>query len=223
MKGSDFITALKEFTWDIIGFLIPGVLLVFFVSVFTANPISMDLPYEDGTTTLIFFFVAYALGHVLHGINGYLDKILNIRKKVVSEIEESETYKKAKSFVVKELNTYGNPVDESNLKLSEVRNFAMSRFPDIDNKVYTFMFRSVIASHLISLFSTFGILGLISWITQKFWNLAFFKDEVMFMICYILMLLCLFPLIRTKKDFYSIAMRLPMSVLISSHKNEKND
>lgn len=223
MKASDFITAIKEFTWDIVGFLIPGVLLIFFVSIFISNPITMDLPYEDGITTLIFFFVAYALGHVLHGVNAYIDRVLNIRNKVFNKIEKSETYKKAKSFVVEELNTYGNPVDESNMKLNEVRNFAMSRFPEIDNKVYTFMFRSIIASHLISLFSIFGILGLVSWITQKLWGLTFFKDEVEFMICYILMILSLFPLIRTKKDFYSIAMRLPMSVLISTHKNKKND
>lgn len=223
MKASDFITALKEFTWDIVGFLIPGVLLIFFITIFISIPISMDLPYEDGITTLIFFFVAYALGHVLHGVNGYLDSLLKIRNKVVSEIEKSETYKKAKSFVIEELNNYGNTVDESNLKLNEVRNFAMSRFPSIDNKVYTFMFRSIIASHLISLFSIFGILGLVSWTVYMVWGLAFFKIETVFLVCYILMLLCLFPLIRTKKDFYSIAMRLPMSVLISTHKNQKDD
>ena len=116
----------------------------------------------------------------------------------------SSTYKSAKDFLK------ANSLTEvDNMEFNEVRNIFMSRNPEMDQKVYTFMFRSSLFDHI----STISILICILVSTQLFIDLKFIKTDIIFKVFYSL-LIPIIPLLgNSKRIFYSIAQRLPISNL----------
>ena len=224
----DVIKNIKEFIWDIIGYLIPGFLLViifnliFLPSVGINNEFLID--WSEFNEYLI-IVVSYILGYVVYSltivkirIQDYiLDKMIqsipkfknyfNKRKSNGWEqkFRESATFKNAVSFLkdegYKEVNT---------MIISEIRNILMSRDPSMDQKVYTFMFRSSLFDHI----STILLITVLLVFTQfllSFWGIYFIKITPQFKVIYVVFLFLIPQLGKCKRIFFPIAKRIPFS------------
>lgn len=224
----DVIKNIKEFIWDIIGYLIPGFLLViifnliFLPSVGINNEFLID--WSEFNEYLI-IVVSYILGYVVYSltmvkirIQDYmLDKMtqsiprfknyFNKRKSNGWEqkFRESATFKNAVSFLkdegYKETNT---------MSISEIRNILMSRDPSMDQKVYTFMFRSSLFDHISTILLITVLLVFIQFLLS-FWGIYFIKINSQFKAIYIIFLFLIPQLGKCKRIFFPIAKRIPFS------------
>ncbi|MEO7977689.1 hypothetical protein [Flavobacterium sp.] len=240
----DALKSLKEFIWDIIGYLIPGFLfiivfnLIIFPDIGIKNEFFFDWKVFQNYLIIV---VSYVLGYIIYSItilkvkiqnsminnlskiNDYLShtffKFLVINKSskyLINHIKSkhgdywkynfvtTSTYKSAKDFLKSKSYT-----DVDNMAFNEIRNILMSRNPEMDQKVYTFMFRSSLFDHI----STIAMIVCLLASFQFFIDLKLVKTEFLFKIFYCL-LIVLIPLLgNSKRIFYSIAQRLPISNL----------
>jgi hypothetical protein len=224
----DIIKNIKEFIWDIVGYLIPGLTLLVILnlildpSVKIKNEFLIDwAKFED----FLLVLVGYILGYVVYSITIFkikrqdflflkLSQKWNIFYKYLSygwenSFQQSATFTEAKSF----LKTNGfNGVQVDNMKINEIRNILMSRDPRMDQKVYTFMFRSSLFDHL----STILILVVLLVIIQfgfSFAGIYFLKISIQFKVLYLLFLMLIPLLGNCKRIFFPIAKRIPFSNL----------
>lgn len=224
LKG--FVDATKEFIWDIIGYLIPGFLLIILLSIFSNQSYFFPIPiinFEKEFLSFTMIIVAYALGHLIYGITLSIDQILDkylykISKKAIEDdIEKSVPFKISQDLVENDLKTKGSNRDITQLSTRDLRNYVMSYFPENDRKVYTFMFRSELSNHIMSMNLILCILGLISWGIASMGKEFIFKSDFEYIIIYLLLLISLFPLHKTKTRFYGIAMRIPFQMFNSNY------
>ena len=170
--------------------------------------------------------LSYILGYVVYSLTilkiRLQDTILGIFKGGNAltrylKLKHSKSWEKefSNSAVVKSARKHLTDkgfTEVDNMKLNEIRNILMSRDPAMDQKIYTFMFRSSLFDHI----STISILVVLVATTQYFfahYGVKFIKTEGLFKILY-LSLLILIPLLgNCKRIFYSIAQRLPFSNL----------
>lgn len=241
MEG--IINSLKEFVWDIIGYLIPGFtfLVIFNFVALPAIKVENSFLFDwNNFYPYLIIVVSYILGYVIYSITIFKirnqdDIIFFFEKKLKKWIESNEkfmkvfnkyigskhskywqesfknssTFKSAKSFLKKK--DYDG-VD--NMKLNEIRNILMSRNPKMDEKVYTFMFRSSVFDHL----STILILVSFSGFSQIVFytlglNFHYIKTKDPYLALYIIFLLLIPLLGNSKRIFYSISQRVPFSNL----------
>ncbi len=223
----DIIKSLKEFIWDIIGYLIPGFLLiiVFNLIFLPSIAISKDFLFDwNQFAPSLIVVLAYCLGYVVYSLTilkiKLQDTVISWFKNKVfaschskywaAEFLESPTVNAAKTFLKN--NGYEARHIEQ-MSLSELRNILMSRDPSMDQKVYTFMFRSSMFDHI----STISILILVTVIAQilyaSFSDLKFIKTESPFNVFYVILIIIIPLLGKCKRIFYSIAKRLPFSNL----------
>lgn len=240
----DALKSVKEFIWDIIGYLIPGFLLIIVFNLIIEPTLSIhnnfffDWKLFQGYLMVV---VSYILGYVIYSLTIFKIKFQNFFIDILSKVTaylsntflkflvnnklaeyfindikskhsnywklkfiNSSTYKSAKDFLK------ANSLSEvDNMEFNEVRNILMSRNPEMDQKVYTFMFRSSLFDHI----STISILICILVSTQLFIDLKFIKTDLIFKVFYCL-LIPIIPLLgNSKRIFYSIAQRLPISNL----------
>jgi hypothetical protein len=240
----DALKSVKEFIWDIIGYLIPGFLLIIVFNLIIEPKLSVKNNFFFDWKlfqSYLIVIVSYALGYIIYSLTIFKIKVQNffidilskstnylsttflkflvnnklaeyfindIRSKHSnywkSKFVNSSTFKSAKDF----LKT--NSLSEvDNMEFNEVRNILMSRNPEMDQKVYTFMFRSSLFDHI----STISILICMLVSTQLFIDFKFIKTDLIFKIFYCL-LIPIIPLLgNSKRFFYSIAQRLPLSNL----------
>jgi len=119
-------------------------------------------------------------------------------------IETEAFYISAKDFLKSK-----NYSEIDNMKYNNIRNILMSRSPEMDQKVYTFMFRSALFDHISTIFYLVVIVVLI----QLNCEYKFLKTDLTHKVLY-LFISVLIPLLgNCKRMFYSIAQRLPISNL----------
>ena len=240
----DALKSVKEFIWDIIGYLIPGFLLIIVFNLIIEPTLSVHNNFFFDWKLFqnyLIVVVSYILGYVIYSLTIFKIKFQNFFIDILSEVTDylsntflyflvnnklaeyfindikskhsnywklkfvnTSTYKSAKDF----LKT--NSLSEvDNMEFNEVRNILMSRNPEMDQKVYTFMFRSSIFDHI----STISILICILVSTQLFIDLKFIKTDLIYKVLYCL-LIPIIPLLgNSKRIFYSIAQRLPIANL----------
>jgi hypothetical protein len=240
----DALKSVKEFIWDIVGYLIPGFLLIIVFNLIIEPSLGVQNNFFFDWNLFQNYFlivVAYTLGYVVYSLTIFKIKLQNFFIVILSKTTDnlsnthlkflvknklaeyfikdikskhsdywrikfikSSTYNSAKEFL--KVNSISN-VDE--MEFNEIRNILMSRNPEMDQKVYTFMFRSSLFDHI----STISILICIVVSTQLFIDFKFVKTDLIFKIFYCL-LIPIIPLLgNSKRIFYSIAQRLPMSNL----------
>lgn len=224
----NIIQNLKEFIWDIIGYLIPGFLLIIVGNFFLIPDIEI---YNDFLFDWEYFgpyliiVLSYCLGYIVYGITMFKIKIQdNLLDLICSFInfnffssrksgawresfEKSGTYANAKKFL-----SVNGVENIDSFKVNEIRNILMSRDPSMDQKVYTFMFRSSLFDHI----STILILTVFTAIFQllfNVWEFHYMKFDTPYLIIYLIFLFIIPMLGDQKRKFFSISQRIPFSNL----------
>lgn len=239
----EIIQSLKEFVWDIIGYLIPGFMFLIFFNFFTKPVIGVNNNFFfdwDIFSSYLIIVISYILGFVIYSLtifkiknqDYFISKIESVFSGWISKNEknelrfnkyigskhsrywqinfkESSTVKSTKEFLKN-----NNFVEVDKMKLNEMRNILMSRNPEMDEKVYTFMFRSSVFDHLATLLILTCSTALIQMVFNMFnLGIQFIKTENTFIVLYIFFLV-LTPLLgNSKRMFYSISQRIPFSNL----------
>ena len=237
----DALKSLKEFIWDIIGYLIPGFLLIILFNLIVEPSLSFQCNFFFDWKIFQFYIIvviAYTLGYIIYSLTMFKIKMQNFIIEILSKktkdlsntnlkflvsnriveyfvnyIESkhsnfwkqkfinSQTYESAKVYLKKLEISH---VDD--MEFNEVRNIMMSRNSEMDQKVYTFMFRSSMFDHI----STIAIIICLLTSVQFFMEFKFIKTDKIFKILYCI-LIPIIPLLgNSKRTFYSIAQRLPI-------------
>lgn len=153
------IEAIKEFFFDIIGFLFPGFIFLIIGKYVFTFPISIN----ESQPTVV-FIVAYIFGYLVFSLSQIKESLLKkisackwifVKIKILTEddiikdLSTKETFLLA-SKIIREKTIVE---DRSLNDYKSLRNVAMSGSPDTDKKVYTFMFRAELFNqlHTISL------------------------------------------------------------------------
>jgi len=220
IKG--LLESIKEFIWDVLGFLIPGVYVIILLSVVVLPKYFIESPLvtqKDGGINLIVVITAYILGYVIYGIGEIKEKYHGNKSYMTiahNNIESSSNYKMASEFLQKRLDAGSIATQIANLKMKEVRNLAMSFVPESDKKVYTFMFRADLSRHIANTSMLIGsvsiLLTVINWFQPKF-NVV--NSDSSHFVLYISLVLSFFILNAVRDRFYKIAMSIPFSIFIS--------
>lgn len=238
----DLISSLKEFIWDIIGYLIPGFFLVLIFNFCTVPDLNLGsdvLVSWQLFMPFLLIVLSYILGFAVYSLTifkirnqdlliQFLQQQLGVKlkgkgskkyfEKYISSKHsrywqdgflKSSTVTSAKSLLKEE--GYQN-VD--NMKINEMRNILMSRNPEMDEKVYTFMFRSSVFDHISTILLLVCFTALIQ-ILLIFTGIGvrIIKLEISYLIIYLLFILLVPLLGNSKRIFYSISQRIPFSNL----------
>ncbi len=240
----DALKSVKEFIWDIVGYLIPGFLLIIVLNLILIPKIGIENKFLfdwKAVENYVIIVISYVFGYVIYSVtifkikvqNYIIDVIVNacdwldnswfefivsnkLAKYLINLIKskhseswkknatDSSTFKAAKDFLKN--NNYS---EVDGMKFNEIRNILMSRNPDMDQKVYTFMFRSSLFDHI----STISIIICFLALVQLFVEFKFLKTDFIFKVFYCIVILIIPLLGNSKRIFYSIAQRLPISNL----------
>lgn len=240
----DALKSLKEFIWDIIGYLIPGFLLIILLNLILNTNISIENKFlfdwklfQEYTAIVI----SYVLGYIIYSLTRFkitiqdftIDKLsilfnkistsiikilvlnkfsqylIELMKKKHSEYWKSQAINSSSFLAAKNFLKNQKYTEVDNMKYNEVRNILMSRNPEMDQKVYTFMFRASLFDHISTIFCVIFLLFIIQINT----NCNFIKTDLTFEIFYYLIIILIPLLGNSKRFFYSIAQRLPISNL----------
>lgn len=225
----EIISSLKEFVWDIIGYLIPGFLLIITLNFFLIPDIEVKnsflIDWEIFKPTYIIIVLSYVLGFVVYSLtifkiflqDYFIDKSKN--KKIYKYLEKYHSKFWEKSLYIspifqaaKDKLTTEGISNASNMKINEVRNIFMSRNPEMDQKVYTFMFRSSVFDHTSTIMMLVVVMSILAYI-MSFFDIYFIKHEKLHIVLYLIFPFLCIRLGNAKRMFYSISQRIPMSNL----------
>ena len=224
----DIIKNIKEFIWDVVGYLIPGLVLLIVLNLILEPNVRIEnnflINWKEFDDFLL-LLVGYTLGYVIYSITIFkvktqdfiflkLSKTFNFFSTLLSfgwedSFHKSSMFNVTKSFL--KANNFDD-VQVDNMKINEIRNILMSRNPGMDQKVYTFMFRAALFDHLSTIFMIVVLLVILQF-GLSFFDVYFLKITIQFKVIYLLFLI-LIPLMgNCKRIFFSIAKRIPFSNL----------
>ncbi|MEJ5053916.1 hypothetical protein [Sphingobacterium sp. MYb382] len=200
---------IKEFIWDILGYLIPGALLLILMEII----FEIKAPYSDNN--IVFFITSYIIGYIIYGINVVFydgDKpVLAFKKRIEEKIKNRDEF----SITLKKLNTKFNRNYNNKTAIRTIRSLAMSYIPDADAKIYTHTFRSELSNSCATLNFIIGIVSLILLCFQKLdcINVTLIKNfSPPYVVFYILLISSSYFLNQARNKFYSMSMSLPLSI-----------
>ena len=225
----EIIGSLKEFVWDIIGYLIPGFLLIITLNFFIIPDFNVEnnylIDWEILNPTYVIIVLAYVFGFIVYGLTHFK---IYIQDSLITSLENFKIHKKIKKYHSKfwedDFKTSAAfqaakdklasiPISNTqNMRINEVRNIFMSRNPEMDQKVYTFMFRASVFDHTSTLMLLVVLLAIISFILH-FFGKGFMKSDTIYLILYFCFMFLCVRLGNAKRMFYSISQRIPMSNL----------
>ena len=239
---SDVLSSLKEFVWDVIGYLIPGFVLIIVFNLVMIPSISLKnnfiLDWEEFGPYLI-IVVSYVLGFVVYSLTIFkvrlqdwlIDKIKSwLDKDSKSEFLDEHLYKRHSQHWEKRFNNSKLLLEAKiflrnngyqhahDMNINELRNILMSRSPEMDQKVYTFMFRSSLFDHSSTILMLLVIAAIVQFICS-FWSIYFMKTDDILIFFYLFSVFIIPLLGNCKRMFYGISKRIPFSNLKST-KNE---
>jgi len=229
MTLEGFLNAAKEFFFDLLGYLIPGFLmLVLFVFSFTYDN-SIHIWEKFGKlfdSSILGLVIAYVLGYMIYGLAIMRDRFFDEIKKwkllswfpyktekdVLLDISKRSGVQKAIEILNKQL-TIIDPAN--NLKLNEYRSIAMSQFED-NQMIYLFRMRSDLAKHSAVVFWIYSLIGFINLI-YTYEPLGINKHP---WYIYLTLLFAAFFLDKTRIAFMGYSFSIPFSKVLG--KAEKN-
>ena len=218
------IESLKEFVWDILGYLIPGAFFLITMNLCIKPdlciPKNFLIDWELFENTLV-IISCYILGYIVYSLtelkNNFQDSIIklipnkeNFIIKYVktkhsqnweSNFINSELFKASKLKLIKE---YPNI---EKMKITEIRNILISKNPEQTKILYTFKFRALMFDHISTIFTLIGAICFIQLIS----TIEILKNENSFKYLYVLMFLMIPLLGNSKRFFYPKSMRIPFS------------
>jgi hypothetical protein len=228
---SKLIEGIKEFFLEILGFLLPGVILLFLLSFFVNSDQTKLFSNFVKSNHWIILMFGYILGYIIYGMaltrDKFLNKLFNIfEKKTEVEIIKENITKSKEVGITKEIfnNLIGKKLEQKDkidsLSFNGMRSLAMSYTPEADKKIYTFMFRADLCNHLNIVAVLIGISGLLNSIICCLGiRIPLFYTESKYVICYSLLLMISYFLNLTRNRFLAIAFKIPFSIFIAKFYN----
>jgi hypothetical protein len=230
-----FFESFKEFIWDIVGYILPGSYCIILMSLSVNSDYWLNVNYVFSSQYFpyVIVIISYLLGYAVYGLNIEIYKkreikIFKKKFKITSYIDTIEdkikkriSYKTTIQILHKRFQEKGIDFDSNNATLRDLRNIAMSFFPEQDQKIYTFSFRADIANHAGTISLFFGILGLLSAIVNCKMTFNVIIVDKTHIALYILLVISYFLFSSMRDRFYAISLSLPFSLLSTSEVNEK--
>lgn len=221
----NFVDSIKEFSFDILGFITPGAVALLYILFSIDESILLKFQNTSISETqysLAFFLISYIFGYIAMGLSLIKIKmcINNYQFKIENMIYNSNLFK---DTIIKYNNINPDLKDQSNIKTKELRTRIMSYIPEADNKIYGFRFRSDLCEHTLTILITFACIFLMTFacIFLKNYNsndiieAHLVKYDSMFFYFHCAVIIsCLF-LIPVRNRFYDITMRIPFSIFLS--------
>lgn len=216
----DIVASLKEFFFDIIGFFIPGFILILIIEE------GFNIKTGFLSEVYIMIIISYALGYVTHSFTLLKDKWINkLSEKIslssvdsiIKELSEKDNFKLASKIIEEET----QKDDKKLSNFNSFRNYAMSAIPDSDKKIYTFMFRAQLFNQLHTIVVISLFLGLSVNILSFWTNIV--DNYIMDWIVLVIFFILAFTLRIGWKRFYTIAMNIPFSIYLSNSKRINNE
>lgn len=240
MNPAKLIEAIEKIFLELLGFLLPGLVLLYSFYFFLNLDYQNLFPNLTQTNEFVLASFAYILGYIIYGMALFRDSVvpkfnsllsgkkLEIILKISTPKEELPKISKSLEFelcqkIVKKLfkDDYGRLiVDEgkiNDISPNSLRNILMSYVPDSDKKIYTFMFRAELCNHLNIVTALIFIIALFSFLIDILGFEPLFNTSASFIVIYLLFLAIGFFLHKTRMRFYSIAMRIPFSIFIAEY------
>ena len=219
MDLSKSLEEIGKYFNEILGYLLPGLtfaaIIIFFLD---PNQIKNKELFFDANV-LLMLFLSYVNGYIVYGISITKERVMSkikfitiddkIIKQTISEQEDYRISKEQIQHLIPEL-------DIQNLSFNDIRNFAMAYVPEIDQKIYTFMFRSDLFKHTKDIFIIVSLWGIIANISNTlFNNTLLFDINDMNIYLIILMFILTFPLNEGKKRFLMIAYKIQFNIFLA--------
>lgn len=213
--GSDLVKSLKEFFFDIIGFLVPGIVVLVIVGDV------IDEEFQITSETYVVLVVAYVIGYFVFALSltkekifDKIDRFVGIRSlnTVSKDLERMDTFKVAKEKISNQLE--GGHENLSNYK--SFRNFAMSALPDSSEKIYMFMFRSEIFNQL----HTISLLAFYYYLYILVQGLVCKEIGTKQTLLLVLFLIASLTLRKGWERFYRISMNIPFAMYLEKYRND---
>ncbi|WP_367390120.1 hypothetical protein [Lewinella sp. LCG006] len=252
MKFSEALLIVKEFFLEVLGFLIPGLIFVFILSVTLNDKILNEVSVKiDGSYQApLLILIAYVLGYIIYGASEFRDSIFSgkiyygwcvlkwykkhqpdkdwslqsfeaFQDNLYKKIKEGEAWKLSNQLLRVHLKNFDYQINE---RVRDVRNLLMSYISESDNtKIYTFTFRADLCRHLSTVFIFYVILGGVLFFSARLKPLlACNQNSCILTFCFILVIFTIF-LGKTRRRFYSIAIRVPFSMFTAYLTKAKQD
>jgi hypothetical protein len=219
MDLSKSLEEISKFFNEILGYLLPGITLIILIDFFLdPNQVNEKLVISD-TNILMLLFLSYVCGYVVYG----LSLVLNNLKSKIKFVKNDEALIKVKiskqedyRMTCEVLQKLIPGLDINKLKFNDIRNFAMAYVPEIDQKIYTFMFRSDLFKHTRDIFLIVSFWGLISYLTETFFNnTLLFNTNGINVYLLIILVVLIFPLNEGKKRFLTIAYKIQFNIFLA--------
>lgn len=222
-----FFESFKEFIWDVIGFILPGVYCLILTSISVSNNywLNLDSVFDSKYYTYIIVIISYLLGYAIYGLNllvyKHLLKNRSYIKKIEDKVKNRISYQTTLQILKNRYNKKGICFDSNNATVRDLRSIAMGLFPEQDHKIYTFTFRADIANHAGSISLLFGTLGLLSWVINYITPFDVVNVDYIHKVLYIVLIIFYFLFASMRNHFYAISIGLPFSLLSTNEIYEK--
>jgi hypothetical protein len=240
MKIDDAIAAIKEFFLEVLGFLLPGftlMLICYLLLRIEYKEVVDGLLKKDYSSTIL-LTISYILGYVLFGISdawlsaeknskpNWLFRTLRFCKLLNNQtymqetqegIKKSQEYKLALEIIHNELGLEKSVLE--GMGVNSIRNLAMSYIPEVDRKIYNFMFRSELSDKValaLTITSFFGLVSCFLNACSAFHWL--FKSNLDSFLTYLSFIMAAYFLRKTRRRFYDIAMRIAIPIFVVKYK-----
>jgi hypothetical protein len=226
----DLAKSLEEigkFFNEVLGYLLPGLLLLFLIYFFL-DPTEIckyDLFLEINAWFIL--FSGYIMGYVVYGISHVFNTIFKTcyyfkldEKIIILNICKIDEYKRAKDKIVELIPN----LNLEKLDFHSIRNYSMAYVPEVDQKIYTFMFRADLFKHMKDTFLIVSIWGILAYLSKLFFNNTILFDVSGYNILLVLLLLLLtYPLNEGKKRFLTIAYKIQFNIFLAKAYPIKNE
>ncbi|MCB0522402.1 MAG: hypothetical protein KDD27_25885 [Saprospiraceae bacterium] len=240
MKIDDAIAAIKEFFLEVLGFLLPGFTLLLLSYLFMRDEVKegIDSFLTKEHSSTIVLIVSYNLGYVLFGISDawhkykkvgnptWLFKFLRYCKlievkpfieEVQDSIKKSPEYKVAIEIIHEKIGIEKDILES--IGVNSVRNLAMSYVPEVDRKIYNFMFRSELSDKVNIAVKIILIFGFFSWLIEvTIGSYSLLKTDTTSLFIYFSFWPIAFFLRKTQRRFFDIAWRIVFPIFVVKYK-----
>lgn len=206
----------KEFSYDLIGFFIPGFIgIVIAIILLDLNTIGSLFNSEalKSINELMIIVFSYLLGYVAMGMSEFMKKTFKTHvytTRIENKIEASSLYSDA-------LEKYKNQMGiTEEIDFRKLRTRIMSYIPEADGKIYDFRFRSDLCENTIKILIFIVILAIPILAFQNCSDLVILKEPLSLVISFLLFLIPMIVFLSyTRNRYYSITMRVPLSIYLA--------
>lgn len=213
------IEAIKEFFFDIVGFLVPGVIVI------ELCLITFQLEFEhNNLNPYIYTSLAYVIGYIVFSATLVKEMLINkitnssSQKTIEKKLCDYDIYKIASEI----MDNATNSTNHSLNNFKSRRNIAISSNPEQERKIFTFMFRAELFNqlHTISLISLLGFILLL--FGSIFYEPLKLHTSNLDPLWILLFIACSLILRKGWARFYTIAMIIPFSIYVEKKHNINN-